>query len=376
MTSLLIAADDRTGALEVAGVAAESSGATVPVVVGVDRHVSEPGGITVIDLGSRHRPPSTARRLAREVDGVAAERHVHKIDSTLRGSWADELVARTRGGTRPVLVVPALPALGRTCEGGVVLVDGRPVDEGPTADDALAPPASARPAELLRRAGAATVRSVVPDDVATWATDATGIAVCDARSDDDVCHAVTSVRCRSDVLIAGPSVVAAHAVDSVSDPGRTPKWPRASSCLVVCGSLHPIAVEQVEWLVGAGARRIVADDASDSVVTVEGVDTTVVLLPPRPATGRVGREAAATTAARMAHRSVELIERLHPDAIVVIGGDTAAAVLGDTTVHVGGMIAVGCPWGTTADERLVVTRAGGFGGPEALLDLVRATLAP
>ena len=43
------------------------------------------------------------------VDSIDAARYAHKIDSTLRGNWASELVARHAATGHPVLVVPAYP---------------------------------------------------------------------------------------------------------------------------------------------------------------------------------------------------------------------------------------------------------------------------
>ena len=53
-----------------------------------------------------------------------------------------------------------------------------------------------------------------------------------------------------------------------------------------------------------------------------------------------------------------------PDTLVVIGGDTAAALLGDAPRMVGGFVAPGMPWSRDDDGGgpLVVTKAGGFGG--------------
>ncbi|CAN0492439.1 unnamed protein product, partial [Phaeothamnion confervicola] len=116
--SWLIAADDRTGALEVAGACARD-GAPVAVVAGISNHVRVPG---VVDLATRHLSASTAAERARTVDRVdVASVHAHKIDSTLRGNWAAEIAARHGASGRPVLVVPALPALGRICRDGTVL---------------------------------------------------------------------------------------------------------------------------------------------------------------------------------------------------------------------------------------------------------------
>ena len=58
--------------------------------------------------------------------------------------------------------------------------------------------------------------------------------------------------------------------------------------------------------------------------------------------------------------------------LVVVGGDTAAAVLGDEPMVVGGTLAPGVPWSRRADGSgpLVVTKAGGFGHPTTLVDLL------
>jgi uncharacterized protein YgbK (DUF1537 family) len=60
------------------------------------------------------------------------------------------------------------------------------------------------------------------------------------------------------------------------------------------------------------------------------------------------------------------------DTLLVIGGDTAAAVLGDEPRLVGGTVAPGMPWSLDADGGgpLVITKAGGFGDPDALARLL------
>jgi uncharacterized protein YgbK (DUF1537 family) len=56
--------------------------------------------------------------------------------------------------------------------------------------------------------------------------------------------------------------------------------------------------------------------------------------------------------------------------LVVLGGDTAAAVLGPAPLAVGGTVAPGAPWARRRDGLLVVTRAGGFGAANAVVDLL------
>ena len=64
--------------------------------------------------------------------------------------------------------------------------------------------------------------------------------------------------------------------------------------------------------------------------------------------------------------------------VILIGGDTAAAVLGDRPVEVGGTVAPGVAWCRPSGESgpLVLARPGGFGGPTALIDLLAAKMSP
>ena len=123
MLEWLTVADDRTGALEVAGEMVPWLG---PLVVTVR---TAPGGApaAVVDIASRHLPPAVAAERAVAAASEPAHRRAHKIDSLLRGNWAHELLAVQRAAGDRVLLVPASPQLGRTCRGGVVHVDGVPV---------------------------------------------------------------------------------------------------------------------------------------------------------------------------------------------------------------------------------------------------------
>lgn len=387
MPAILVAADDRTGALEAAGAVAQRIGRPVPVVAAVEgAHLvrapdlttaADGAPVVVVDLGSRHLTPAEAARRAGRLGTIPAGRHVHKIDSTLRGNWADELVARA-AGAHPVLVIPALPALGRLCRDGVVTLDGRPVTDGVSGHDRLAPPASARPLELLVAAGAdvADLVSVRPDDVGQWLAAPRGIAVCDASTDDDIERIADSAAARDDVVLAGTSVLAAALAGRILSHGADA--PRPSPVghrpLVVVGSLHPAASEQVRQAVARGAT--VAKEPSE-LRTPAAPTVPVILLPPPARPGPVARADAAAVAEDLARRFDALAAALDPDVIVIVGGDTAAAVLGPDVVDVSGTLAPGTPWGHRRDDGcVVVTRAGGFGGPDALVELLWGTLAP
>ena len=65
------------------------------------------------------------------------------------------------------------------------------------------------------------------------------------------------------------------------------------------------------------------------------------------------------------------------DALVLTGGSTAVAVslgLEASGIRLGGEVEAGVPWGTLIGPNpyTVVTKAGGFGGPDTLVGVVRS----
>jgi len=321
----LVAADDRTGAFEVAGLLANVVG---PVAVTVG---TAPVGNGVVDLGSRALALASATARAAAIDEHPSAWAAHKIDSTLRGHWAGELLARQAVSGRRVVVLPGWPELGRTCVDGMVYAHGTPVGR----------PADALPdADSL--AGAAALRA--------WLDGDGRIAVCDVP-DSDTMHALAAEIAGADLLIAGPggslgAAFAAH-IGARSAPFSSP--PLGSAIFVICGSANAVSHEQL-WR-----------------LSVARPDVAILLVP--MAEGELQPEFAIALAEQAADR----IAHIRPDTIILIGGDTAAALLGDEPRAVGGFVAAGMPWSreVTGGGPLVVTKAGGFGGPDSLVELLR-----
>jgi uncharacterized protein YgbK (DUF1537 family) len=351
-----IAADDRTGALEVGGELVQVFG---PVSVRGWQHCSGWPEGSVIDLGTRHLSPATAGERAATVERAGGEWSAHKIDSTLRGNWAVELVARHRVAGRRVLVVPAWPALGRSCINGVVRAHGIPVADRAAAADALRPVASSRPADHLVTAGAPAVAELAnAAELRVWLRAGGEYAVCDAAIDADVIAlAGTWADHVARPLLAGPAgaigaaaraVARAEPANAVAAPVPQIRHP----VVVACGSLHPVARAQV------GRLR---DDMPDVVVLASAAVHTVV------------DDAAAVDAAHVLAAAVlETVAVLDAGTLVIIGGDTAAAVMGDGEWMVGGTMAPGLPWSRRADGTgpMVITKAGGFGSAATLVELL------
>jgi uncharacterized protein YgbK (DUF1537 family) len=367
----LIAADDRTGALETAGALAHDGAGVVPMLTSLGELSGVGSRAAVVDIATRHSVPDTAATRAVSVGSIDATRYAHKIDSTLRGNWASELVARHSATGHPVLVVPAYPGLGRTCVGGVVLEDGVPVHEGAAGHDVRAPITTSRPADLLKAAGALDVVGCHDlTDIVDWLEVPGGIAIADAATDNDLAAIANRWVGVDRVLLAGTSAAIGAAGARLFDSGERNERPSVhGSVLVVCGSAHPRALEQVGKAEEHGAR--VLRDGYELAVDAVADGEPVVLAPPLPAE-RMSVDAAATALSEMARAVSTITTDRELGAIVVIGGDTADAVLGPERLDVGGLVVDGTPWSLRPGRSrpLIVTRAGGFGGPDALVDLV------
>ncbi len=391
---LIVVADDRSGALETAAAIADVIGRPVPVVVGrVPTDRQGINAVDVVDVASRHASADDASGLARralsDVDRSSC-RVAHKIDSTLRGNWAAELVAMSTAVDAPALVVAALPALARVCRGGVVYDHDRPVHHGPAGSDVRHAVGSSRPADALAAAGATPVVELgTRADITEWLAAPSGIAVADAAADDDLAF-IGHAWAASDpsVVLAGTSAAigfGAHGVVHRENGQDAPTPDHASipapvdgrPTVVACGSVHPMARRQIEYSSrqGGSARLHVSEiaDAQAMAALADGHDVALVTQIPIADVSAPMAIAASAVLARGVHA---LLDSGSVGALVILGGDSAAAVLGRAEMRVAG---APCPGAALVDAEgfglPVITRAGGFGTETGLADLLGALRA-
>jgi uncharacterized protein YgbK (DUF1537 family) len=291
---------------------------------------------------------------------------VHKIDSTLRGNWAHELVAISRSVGRSVLLVPALPAAGRACRDGVVVVDGVPVADTAAGRDSRHPVRWSRPVDHLVAAGAADVAQVRTDaELVGWLDrDEPTVAVVDASTADDLDRIGARWRSAgSGTLLAGTASSIAAGIAAPPDGEHVrPRRPEAVEVLVVCGSLHPAARRQL-------AALVMSADPGDRIAVLTSS-------PPWPPGATVSGDEAARVAAALAERARRAMSSHRGRALVLVGGDTASALLDGEHLDVYGCLQPGTPWcRLVGDGQLVVTRSGGFGDATSLRRLVQTILA-
>jgi uncharacterized protein YgbK (DUF1537 family) len=343
------------------------------------------------DTDSRAMPAGFAAKRVLDAAHVASGASIvyKKLDSTLRGNVAAELAAALGGARRDrVVVAPAFPTAARTTVGGIQRVHGVPVDETEMANDPHTPASEAHVPGLLAHAfssvGTLSVEDLADHELVRRALEDYECVVADAEGDADLEALVRAVPDPGRVLWAG-SAGLALALGSVY-PGpcvgdasvhRAPVRP----VLVVVGSLSGVAREQVRWLIEA---------YGEVDFSVQGKDPNAV----QNAVGAARKALAGGTCAVV--RSPEerdassesvlgdltevaalLSEEGLFDGLVLTGGATAVEVarrLGASGIRLEGEVETGVPMGVLVGPRPypVVTKAGGFGGPDTLQGAVAA----
>ena len=304
----------------------------------------------------------------RELLARGCDRLYLKIDSTMRGSVAGQLRgalaawAEKHAGAGAVLC-PAFPDQGRTVVGGQVLVDGVPVACTAAAADPVTPVVDSQLARLVPGATPTTLTGLgsAPDSGHGGRDDARVLFV-DASTDADL-DAIAACLDR-----LGPQWVAAGSAGLAAAMAR--RWSRGSGSraavrpsariLVGVSSLHPVALSSVEQL-----RETLAARGAPGRPTVDVITT--------PA----ARADAAAIATGFGERMAQQLAQESYDALVLVGGDGAAATLdrlGATAITVHAALASGVPIGTisggAAHGVRVVTKSGGFGDGDSLVDIV------
>ena len=388
MPDLAIIADDLTGAAD-AGVQLVRAGYRTAVFFYASELLAGDLDAIAIDTDSRTRPAGFAAR--RVVEAARAVRHASllykKLDSTLRGNVAAELAA-TFGATgrERIIVAPAFPAAGRTTVGGTQLVHGVPVDETEMQNDPRTPVREAHVPTLLAGAfacvGTLDAQALADPERVRLVLEESECVVADAERDSDLESLVRAVPEPDRVLWAGSAGLAlalgsVYPGPSAGDAGvqRVPVRP----VLVVVGSLSAVAREQVRRLVGEYGE--VAVGVGEGGALEKAVAAARDVLAERVC-------AVVHSPARRSHPRTPVLGPLAEVAallsqegcfggLVLTGGATAVGVarrLGASGIGLAGEVEAGVPIGALIGPNPypVVTKAGGFGGPDTLLEAVEA----
>ncbi|MCS6952172.1 MAG: four-carbon acid sugar kinase family protein [Bryobacterales bacterium] len=362
-----LVADDLTGACD-AGVQFAQHGLRTLVWLSGE---GPPAGVDVLVLVTEGR--ALAPEKARAAAKAASERlrrlgHdvlFQKIDSTLRGNPGHEILGvMEAGGFDLAILTPAFPAMGRIVERGWLHATG-----------------AGEPVHVAARLREQGIREVVEAGSESWLELERSrrgkpiVVLVDARSEADLDRAA-QLWCAIEPrpLAVGSAGLARAVARALAGPPLEAEAPHgvngpAGAVLLMIGSTHPVTAAQVEALVQSGAVVLDADQLPAARRALMARCPTVVQLEP----------AQVSTARLSAWRDV--IRECSLCGLVLCGGDTALAVcraLAVEGIELEREVVTGIPSGRLVGGPLaglpVVTKAGGFGGPDALAQAVKFLL--
>ncbi len=386
--TLLILADDLTGA---ADSAARCHHAGLPATIFLQPPTTElPSGAVAFTSDSRYLPPDLAaqrvcdclRPFQQQPDVVWYK----KIDSTLRGNLGAELDAMLTTLAAPdsapcVVICPAFPAQGRG------LVDGYLVY------NQSAPRALHLPTLLAQQTSRPLVSFALADVqagvahlaklLATAHQQGRQLLVADALSNADL---ETVVAATQQALPQALFCGSAGLIEKLARSQISAKIPTLATApslqrpiLALVGSGSAMAHRQLAALRAmAGVDVFVVQSEAEPVGQLSAVKQIgwAYHHPPPALTASLEGETARALAAQLARLAVVLIERLHPQTLLLVGGDTTVHVLeqlGIQQLTVLAELMPGIPLLSGQDRhgqmRQIVTKAGNFGDEQTLAQI-------
>ena len=338
---ICLLADDLTGACD-ASAAFLAMGRTVRVWLDGNPSLVANESVQAFNTASRALPAEQASEaVERAAGGIEIDADTlifKKIDSAARGPIAAELLAaHKRLGTRAIVFAPGFPAMGRTVRDGVLEARDASGQDSKVALGDLFPAEMNRAIALVRTG----------DELAAALDSGHTILMCDSATQEDLNALARAALPFAGLLYAG-SAGLAHAIASQGEAHAPPEpLPTSLRTLVIAGTPHPVTALQLERLANAAHLSKHMHLLRIECKNEDGAEIRAVF------------------------RAYE------PDALVLTGGDTAlfsAKTLGAHSILLKGEFTAGIPWGMIqggeAQDRIVVTKSGGFGSPSALYDLI------
>ncbi len=394
------AADDDTGATDLAGMLSEGGLRTVLVVDGDPERWSGGYDAVILGTGSRALPPADAHAQTREAvkklralrPRVIEIKYCSTFDSTTEGNIGQSLDAAMDELGEPFTVaLPALPVNGRTTYMGHHFVNGQLLSDSPMRNHPLTPMRNSNlvshlQSQTRRRVGLASY-PVTRAKLDVLQESGVQIAILDCIDDaslQDACEAIAHLP-----LISGSSAPAMRLPAIWRREGWwTPtkgesrgKHSGGRGFMVVAGSCSEATRNQNEWLEGQGVESMVLDPiALASGASLPSIPTGLDCLIRTASsardierTGVWAREqglSSAQAGLRIAYALAQLVSRAvaqcPPAGLIIAGGETSSAIcrtLGLGALEVGRNIEPGVPlcFPLSGIDAPLVLKSGNFG---------------
>ena len=400
MNRCFIVADDFTGSNDT-GVQLTRRGFRTKVVFDAAA-VLDDGLSYVLDTESRNMPEKDAQektaRLLKGLDLSGFDCVIKKVDSTLRGNIAEEILETERVfGAEIVVFMPALPALGRTTKNSIHKLNGVRISYTELARDPRKPVLQDNIAEILRSAfdepvGTLTLEQIRAGEIRF---DGARLWACDSETNDDMRAVINAARAvAKKILWVGTAAIADNVLAD-----EHPAYP----ALAVIASVSEVARNQIHFaeekgllvqtvdiaaLLRGGEKQIYVDRAVEALR--KGKDLAFVSsasydraeldasIAAGAEQGLTRDEVAEFTGRAISQLASEIIETAHISGLFLSGGDTAihffntVGAMGSEIVF---ELTVGIPMmrltGGRFDGLKVITKAGAFGSVDVLPNIMR-----
>jgi uncharacterized protein YgbK (DUF1537 family) len=269
MVELLVLADDFTGAIDTGVQFAQQS---IPTLVSnrfqqLDQGAIQEFSVFVLDIESRHIPPKEAESRVIKTVELALHNGVRsfykKTDSTLRGNIGSELSALLEASGASVLAfIPAYPKNGRTTVAGTQFVNGVLLHRSIYSKDLQNPVRTSYIPDIIAAQTSIPVRVVEQVESIQFECNSTAgkrIIVFDARTDEDLSSIANHLKRLGFLQVsAGCAGFAEYLPEMLClKRGVISAIDCPTQLLVICGSVNPVSLEQIETAVQGGVERIV-----------------------------------------------------------------------------------------------------------------------
>jgi D-threonate/D-erythronate kinase len=409
---LLIVADDFTGACDT-GVQFSKNQLKTIVITSLDhfRESLEKCDVLVVNTESRFNDAETAYKKAFDTGKIALPENIKhfykKLDSTMRGNVGAELSGLMDAlEIQHTFMVPALPKYGRTTVNGKVFINEVLLEETEFAIDPKNPVNESFIPKVISRQTDKKTAVIIYDYIQAGKQTLVNklqlhlnagiqIIVFDAKEEKDI-DLIASVisEIKMKVLFAGCSGLAEYLAKYLEIKKSN------KSCVVIAGSVSEVTRRQIDFAVHYLPVKLV-DIETDKLFSIErsrekkrilelveesistGEDIIIRSAPTREAVAKSFETAgeygldrfkvSESIASFLGELAGEIIQGGKIKGILLTGGDTAiktsqslnssGVILKDEIIH-------GIPYGYFAEEKyssvIVVSKAGGFGGDDAI----------
>lgn len=261
MSQLFVIADDLTGALDTAVQFVMQGVSTCVLPDGDGALPASPCAVMAVNLPTRHMDAKAAYDAVYRATRQAVEAGVpflyKKTDSVLRGNVGAELAAMldASGQTR-LDFLPAFPTLGRATVGGVQTVGGVPIHQSVFQADPFEPITESVVSRIVARQ--TDIPCLAADAPTSLPDGEKRILVYDAATEEDLRQAAERAFQTNGLKAMAGCAGLAGVLGQVLPLPRGDIWETLPDrrLLVICGSVNPIARQQIEYAQRHGFLRI------------------------------------------------------------------------------------------------------------------------